>query len=398
MKRSEFLKLSALFGLGGPILNSCGLLSSGSTDGKGLLKADEKVIVIGAGAAGLTAAYFLAKQGVEFSVLEAKNTYGGRIESLKGFTDFTIPLGAEWLHTTEPVLEEIVDDTSVKIGVETTAYDFEVDYCLDAASGKKINLKEMQLSENDLRFTNSSWIDFYEQYILPGIQDKIRYKQIVKEIDYRNDLIIIKTDKEVFSANRVIVTVPVTILKDKDISFVPTLPQKKLKAIEELDLYSGFKCFIAFENQFYPTFVKIQDEGKGPTRAYFDAAYAKGSKDHILGLVAAGEYANPYLELNDSERIEFILKELDEIFDGQASPNYIKHTFKNWRDDPFAKGTYYPEFSLKIYSSVKAMAKPVENKLFFAGDLYANGNNGWSMVHVAAKSAKRTVEVLLGKT
>ncbi|MEM8890622.1 MAG: FAD-dependent oxidoreductase, partial [Bacteroidota bacterium] len=263
MKRSEFIKLSALFGLGGPLLNSCGLLSSNSSSGKALLEAGEKVIVIGAGAAGLTAAYFLNRNGVEVSILEAKSTYGGRIESLKGFTDFTIPLGAEWLHTKEPVLEEIVDDPSVKIEVQTTAYDFEVDYCLDAETGKKMNLKDMQLSENDLRFTNSSWMDFYEQYILPGIQDKIQYEQIVKEIDYTDELISIQTDKDVFQANRVIITVPVSILKDGDISFVPTLPQKKQEALEELDLYSGCKAFIAFKEPFYPTLVKVRDEGTG---------------------------------------------------------------------------------------------------------------------------------------
>lgn len=391
MQRREFLRMCALLGIGSPMFNRCASFS-----GQALMQAHEKVIIIGAGAAGLTAAYLLNRKGIEVSILEAKSTYGGRIESLKGFTDFTLPLGAEWLHTTEPVLEEIVDDASVNIEVETTAYDFEVDYCLDAASGKKMNLTDMQLSENDLRFTNSSWIDFFEEYILPGIQDKIKYEQIVEEIDYTDDVIQVRTNKEVFRANRVIVTVPVTVLKSGDINFTPPLPKKKQDALEALDLYSGCKAFISFKEQFYPTFVKIQDQGKGPTRAYFDAAYGKGSKDHILGLVAVDEYAKPYLERKDPERIQFILQELDEIFEGQASPNYIKHTFKNWSEDPFAKGTYYPAFSLKIYASIKAMAKPVDNKLFFAGDLYTDGES-WSMVHVAARSAKTTVEALIGK-
>ncbi|NET35714.1 MAG: FAD-dependent oxidoreductase [Cyanothece sp. SIO1E1] len=301
------------------------------------------------------------------------------------------------MHTADPVLESMVDDPSVDIAVKTTAYDFDVDYCLDAATGERMNLKDMQLSESDLRFANSSWMDFYEAYILPTIKDDIQYNQVVKSIDYANDLIALETDKEVFNANRVIVTVPVTILKAGDITFIPPLSKKKKEAIENLNLYSGCKCFIAFKEPFYPAMVRVQDDGEGPTRVYFDAAYAKNSIDNILGLLAVGDLAKPYLELEDPERIDFILQELDDIFDGQATPNYLKHVFKNWSEDPFAKGTYYPDFSLNTYSAVIAMSRPLEDKLFFAGDLYTDGSSGWSMVHVAAESAKKAVEKLVGK-
>lgn len=392
MNRSEFLKICGVLGIGMPFLSHCT-----SNQAKAILKPGEKVIIIGAGVAGMSAAYLLKKRGVEVTVLEASSTYGGRIESDKDLADFTISLGAEWLHTSDPVLESIVDDTSIDLDVKTTAYDFELDYCLDAATGKKMNLKDMQLSESDLRFTNSSWMDFYETYILPTIKDSIQYNQIVKSIDYTGDLVTIETGKEVFKAQRVIVTVPVTILKDGDISFNPPLPKKKKEAIENLNLYSGCKCFIAFKEAFYPTMVRVQDDGEGPTRVYFDAAYAKSSTDNILGLLAVGNLAKPYLELQDPERIHFILKELDDIFDGQATPNYLKHVFKNWSEDPFAKGTYYPDFSPKTFSGVKTMSRPVEDKLFFAGDLYTDGSNGWSIVHVAAESAKKTVEKLVGK-
>ncbi|MEM1122426.1 MAG: NAD(P)/FAD-dependent oxidoreductase [Bacteroidota bacterium] len=383
--------MSAILGIGMPLIGSCGSAKDP------ILKPNEKVIIIGAGAAGLSAAYFLKKKGVDITVLEASGTYGGRIESVKGFADFTIPVGAEWLHTKAPVLDSMVADASVKVSIKTTAYDFEVDYGLDAKTGKKVNLKELGFSKNDLRFTNSSWLDFYEQYILPTVKNEIRYNQIVRTIDYSSNLIKINTDKEVFTADRVIITVPITILRAGEIAFVPALPAKKKEAIQNLNLYGGCKCFIAFKEPFYPTATMIEDEGKGPTRVYYDAAYGKGSQNNILGLLAVDEYAKPYLSLEDPDRINFILQELDDIFDGQATPNYIKHLFKNWSDDPFAKGTYYPEFSLKTYAAVKAMARPVEDKLFFAGDLYTDGNSGWSMVHVAAESAKKTVEKLVGK-
>ncbi|MEM6722762.1 MAG: NAD(P)/FAD-dependent oxidoreductase [Bacteroidota bacterium] len=390
MQRSEFLRMLAILGIGAPLLSRCG-----SSNPKSILQTNEKVIVVGAGAAGLTAAYLLRKKGIEVTVLEASDTYGGRIESVKDFADFTIPLGAEWLHTSEPVLEAIVDDPSVKIDVQMTAYNFENDYCLDAATGRKMNLKEMHMTKHDLRFVNASWIDFFEQYILPSIGSNIQYNQIVQSIDYSADLVSVTTNQGIHTANRVIVTAPVTILKAGDIQFTPALPPKKQQALENLDLYDGFKCFIAFKAPFYPTFVRIKDEGKGPTCAYFNASQDKKSNDHILGLVAVGKYAQPYLELQEPDRINYILQELDELFDGQASANYLKHVFKNWSADPFAKGTYFPDFSLKIMSAIKEMSRPVEDKLFFAGDLYTEGIS-YSMVHVAAESAQKVVKQLAG--
>ncbi|MEM1220613.1 MAG: NAD(P)/FAD-dependent oxidoreductase [Bacteroidota bacterium] len=383
--------MCGVLGVGMPFLSACSTSKKGSP-----LPPSGKVIIIGAGAAGLSAAYLLRKKQIEVIVLEASDTYGGRIESVKGFTDFTIPVGAEWLHTREPVLANIVADPTVKLDVQTTAYDFEVDYGLDAETGQKVNLKSIGFSEKDLRFTNSSWLDFYEQYILPSIQDTIQYQKVVKTIDYTQDQVVVRTEDEAFTADRVIVTVPVPILKAGDIEFVPPLPEKKQTAIQDLRLYGGCKCFIAFKKPFYPTCVKMQDEGKGPTRVYYDATYGKNSQDHVLGLLAVDHYADPYLALEDPERIQFMLQELDELFAGQATPNYLRHVFKNWNEDPFAQGTYFPETSLKTLLAARTMAKPVADKLYFAGDLYTEGSSGYSMVHVAAESAKRVVDQLVG--
>ncbi|MEM6805402.1 MAG: FAD-dependent oxidoreductase, partial [Bacteroidota bacterium] len=94
MTRKEFVKISSLLGIGLPFyssLTACEnqIIEPGS---------DEKVIIIGAGAAGLSAAYLLAQKGIEYEILEASTQYGGRMKRNIDFADFPIPLGAEWLH------------------------------------------------------------------------------------------------------------------------------------------------------------------------------------------------------------------------------------------------------------------------------------------------------------
>ncbi len=67
-----------------------------------------RVIVIGAGSAGLTAANHLHRSGVDVRVLEAGSNWGGRMRRLKGFASFPLDLGAEWIHDDPEILGQII--------------------------------------------------------------------------------------------------------------------------------------------------------------------------------------------------------------------------------------------------------------------------------------------------
>ncbi|MEN1786228.1 MAG: NAD(P)-binding protein, partial [Bacteroidota bacterium] len=113
MTREEFIKRCALLGLSipmQPILASC---SSETDDGASSFEGN--VLIIGAGAAGLTAAYQLQQLGIDYQLLEASSTYGGHMKHTLDFVDFPISLGAEWLHVEKGVLGEIVNDSSIPI-------------------------------------------------------------------------------------------------------------------------------------------------------------------------------------------------------------------------------------------------------------------------------------------
>jgi monoamine oxidase len=363
MTRKEFVKICGILGVGLPLQAS---VLSCNKDGGIDIKFSGKVIIIGAGAGGLSAGYLLQQQGVDFEILEASSIYGGRMRINTDFADFPIPLGAEWLETNTRVFQEIVNDPSVSVNVETITDD------------------------PDRKFVNSSWYGFFEKHIVPSISSKIKYNTIVESIDYSGDQTVINTQNGSYVADKVIVSVPLKILQDGDISFLPVLPQDKQDAINDTSIWEGFKAFFEFSNKFYKDehVFNVVPSTDGE-KIYYDAALGQNTSKNILGLFVVGKPALDFTSRSGDALRDFMLSELDTIYANQATPNYLKHITQDWDNEPFIKAGYMTDNA--DWRTVKTLGESVANKIYFAGGAYTDGDD-WVSVHTAAQSAKKTID------
>jgi len=77
---------------------SAGSFDDGQADGpRGLAGTPGRVLVVGAGIAGLTVANALAHGGVECVVLEARDRIGGRLHTVD-LAGSPVDLGGSWIH------------------------------------------------------------------------------------------------------------------------------------------------------------------------------------------------------------------------------------------------------------------------------------------------------------
>lgn len=392
MNRKEFIKICGLFGLSIPLQGV--MMACTSSDDDPIVSGGfiGKILIIGAGAAGMSAGYLLAQNNVDFEILEASGRHGGRTKRNTSFVDFPIPLGAEWLHSSQIQLNNIVNDSSVNITTQTVGYNsqdivgyYDGTYSTEAHGDPGV----------DRKFVNSTWSQFFDTYIAPSVLSNTRFNTIVTSIDYSGSQVVVTdSNGNTYRADKIIFTAPLKILQEGMVSWSPALPNYKQNAINNANVWGGFKAFIEFSTKFWPVYLAFPDsETSAGQRLYYDASYGQNSNRHVLGLFSVGQQAEQYQNLDSGDALrDYILNELDPIFNGAASTNYIKHISQNWNEEPFARGAYLNDQASSSISS--NLFRPIDDKVYFAGDSYTQEDD-WSSVHVAARAARDAVRLIL---
>ncbi len=112
--RRQFLKSSALVG-GTGLLSSCTSIDQYFKSDSSLML--DRVIIVGAGLAGLNAAYQLKKRRIPFCVFEAGETYGGRIRTLYHYNqdDQYVDVGGRSIESTHQDVFSLCKELGLKI-------------------------------------------------------------------------------------------------------------------------------------------------------------------------------------------------------------------------------------------------------------------------------------------
>lgn len=435
--RRNFIRQSTLLSIGGLLIPSTFLAACRKDVLLEDIKYDGKVIIIGAGAAGLYAGYILKSKGIDFQILEAAPNYGGRLGKLTGFANFPIDLGAQWLHGRNNILGDLIVKTNTKITLddseikywfnnqlvnslpqETDIFEGDdlpdvsyKDYALQQGLGNEYtyiveniagdqgaaasrlsvfgNNKDEEnwnSGDDDFKF-QETFFDLIDEQIARQVSDRIFLNTIVSKIDYSGSIIqVTDTNNNIYIADKLIVTVPVTVLKSGDIQFIPPLPSEKTSALSKIGMDAGMKVFLKFSNKFFDQNII----GGAICAAYADDGIGKAQNDNILLAFIMGEQAEYLTSLgSDSAITTALLQELDTMYNGQATSSFLASYVQNWTTNPFVRGAY--SFStVGMGDARKIAAQSLNKKLYFAGEAM-NINGHHQTVHGAIETGFREV-------
>ena len=437
MDRRHFIKKTTLFSIGGLLIPSAFLSACKKESLFEDLNYDGKVIIIGAGAAGLYAAYILKSKGINFQILEASPNYGGRLGKLTSFANFPIDTGAQWLHGKNSILGDLITKSNTKLTLDDseTKYWFNnqlvnslpqntaifegddlpdisyTDYALQnglgneykyiveniagdqgaAASrlsvfGNNQDEENWNSGDDDFKF-QETFFDLIDTQIANQVKDSILLNTIVSKIDYSQPTIqITDSNNNSYNADKVIITVAIPILKAADIQFIPALPNQKTTAFSKIGMDAGMKVFLKFSNKFFD-----QNIIGGPIcAAYADDSIGKAQNDHVLLAFVMGEQAEYLTSLgSDTSITTALLQELDTMYNGQATTSFIASHVQNWTTNPFVKGAYSYS-TIGMGDARNIAAQPINKKLYFAGEAM-NTNGHHQTVHGAVETGYREV-------
>ena len=189
------------------------------------------------------------------------------------------------------------------------------------------------------------------------------------------------------TANAVVSTLPVGVLKAGDVTFTPPLPASKLWALDHIGVGNGGKMFLQFSSRVWPTNIN-NFFTEGVAGLCWDYEYRGGDGGAVMTCYTVGENADVLDAMgSDNARLAAVVADLDTMLHGTPfSDAYVTGFWKRMDDMLHSKGGYtypmpgsYP--TDESPSAREVLAEPVGTMLYFAG---APTHNSWASTVVGA--------------
>jgi monoamine oxidase len=430
------------------VFSSCTIFKKHTT-----LAADKKIVIIGAGISGLSAAQHLKKKGFSPVVLEAQDRVGGRLRTLRDSV-VVFDEGASWIHGPKgnPITKLAKkskldtfytnDESLVVYDMDGRKYPQELleeeeekfNEILDELKGRRKkdfsnrffkqypDLKDERLwrymlsaflefdTGGDIKKLSSKY--FYHDEVFPGkdvivtngydgIAKKmaegidIRLQTKVVDINYQGEKVMVKTNNGDFIADKVLVTLPLGVLKKGKVGFTPALPKRTQKAIDRLDMGTVNKFLLVWNKAFWDVdkqYIGYTAKEKGKFNYFLNVK--KFGKANALMTFSFGEYSKTTESLSDQEIIDGVMSHLKNIY-GPNIP-YPSHFYRTkWNTNPYTYGAYSFIPKKAKNKDFKTFEKPIKGKIYFAGEHTSILYRG--TVHGAYLSGIREAKKIVGE-
>lgn len=383
------------------------------------------VVVVGAGMAGLAAARRIADAGANVVVVEARTRIGGRLWSLRTPEGRTFDLGASWIHgvsgnpmsalarrfdartVDSPDGVQLFDADGVPLSARLRdrkgrrllrsarrASESIDDSIADAVARSGVERDLTDPERTLFRSFLHSWVE--QEYaadvdelssdefdldaalpggdrLLPGGYDApatalaegldVRTGEPVRAIRWSGSGALVETDQATHAADRVVVTLPLGVLRAGDVAFDPPLPSAKSGAVSRLRMGLLDKVWMRFPEVFWPRAGWIERAVLPLEWAEF---FAASTRDPTLVAFTCGRHARQVESLDDGAIAAEALAALRSCY-GPSVPAPLEVHVTRWNADPFSRGSYSYVAAGARAEDRDLLADPV-GPLHFAGE------------------------------
>jgi monoamine oxidase len=225
----------------------------------------------------------------------------------------------------------------------------------------------------------------------------IRLASPVQQIDWQEHGVTIATvDGRIFTADRVIITLPLALLKNQSVQFSPALPDWKKAAIDGIGMSHIIKLILKFDAPFWP-----EDWEHCHTtldsQLWWRPGWGQATEEPVLTAFVGSEGADRIRALGETGAAAVGLAHLSEIFAiplSQLNARLVAVQLVDWQADPYAQMgySYTPPQGAGLRSQ---LARSIADVLFFAGE--ATNTIRPATVHGAFESGFQAAAAILNQ-
>jgi monoamine oxidase len=394
------------------------------------------IIIVGAGICGLYAGRFLSKNGYKITIVEARDRIGGRINTLHAPFAAPTEAGAEFIHGDLPLSISLVKEAELKTNIMSgnihqikngsihrDQYD-DGDWDSMTAALQKLEHdmpiadflmqqfpyeKHQSLHDSVLKFVEGydaadtklvssfalrdewSESDDDKQYRLPEgygkaihylyqelitHQAEIHLAEPVKSVTWKSNSVFVTTEKgKVIEGDKILITVPISILQNNGIAFTPSLPVYTTAA-KNIGYGGVIKFLFEFKEPIWET--KNSRMLKNAKFIFSDApiptwwSQLPDKRSLLTGWLAGPKtleksFSQEELFNKAITSLAYITSLPEKIVEQEISAWHIA----DWVSDPHSQGAY-AYATTRTIDARKTLMTPIENTVYFAGEaLYA---------------------------
>lgn len=248
-------------------------------------------------------------------------------------------------------------------------YEFEGDYASKIGNLSAKNYETNERKGGDYLIPGGYWSIFDKRSEHKNIEYILNAKVIeVNQKDHWKKPFVILEDGNKYSAEYILVTVPLGVLKKNIIKFSPLLSPRKQIAINNLGFGSLEKVVVQFSHAFWKDFslFKVIDN---PVKflSYAINYHKVSGKNTLIFLVGGeGQSFKKYYTASEEDFKKAILDTLIPLFPEEEIKIEMIHWTK-WHIDPFSYGSY-SSFDMNSSKSLVEEFSNNEDKVYFAGE------------------------------
>lgn len=409
------------------------------------------VVIVGAGVAGLTAAHELKQTGItDVVILEAQDRIGGRVLTDTEYGN-PVELGAEFVHgrriatwkyidflnlPTVPVggAPKLIDHSGKELTAKENAQYQELNDAVEAhgipgvsvadiaqayrgeASQRVVDLVNFGIGDYEAgdadKLDSGAFSEMCEltkhnganHVLLHGYRQLIDYlatdqkiysSAVVRSIDTTDPgyVEVMLDDGERFLAKRVVVTVSLGVLKSRMIQFKPALSQAKQRVIRRLGMGKAVKLLLQFKTGKLVEELFHMADGENESLQTVSCWWQSASNHKVLVGYAGGTRHDAIVSMDEKILLTKVIRDLESMAGRLIRDELVSFKLVRWDNNPFTRGAYSNHPVGVGNDERAALARPVNNRLFFAGEATVTSGN-YATVHGAIESGQRTAQLI----